>query len=138
MKKLVKISTIAASFVLLLCIASCEKDEGKKPNIAFKTTVGYTSSNVSLAAGTAVLVGINASKAEDKDVLKTYNVSKTVNGGASTSLVTTSLTGTQGDSYSADYPILVASTSGTVEVYTFTVTNRDGITNSVSLTVTTN
>lgn len=138
MKNVVKISALAATFILLLCIASCEKDEGKKPNLAFKTTAGYTSADVSAAAGATVLTGINASKAEDKDVLKTYNISKTVNGGASTTLVTIALTGTQADSYSMDYPITVAATTSTKEVYTFTVTNRDGITNSLSLTVTTN
>lgn len=119
----------------LLMLVSCEKDEGKLPAIEFKTIAGYVSTDTTVAQGDAVLVGIIAQKTEDKDVLKTFNVSASFDGGASTSLLTQSLSGSEGDLFQADMPITVRNQAGT-EQYTFTVTNRDGLTNSVSLTLT--
>ena len=127
------------TLVLLLALAftyGCKKDEGKLPNIAFKTSSGYTYSSTTLAGGTHFTIGINASKAEDKDVLKQFNVSKSVNGGASSSVFTVALTDAQQDNYSYDLPLVADTTSGQATTYTFAVTNRDGLTNSVSLTVT--
>lgn len=142
MKKLVFTATIIAVLATALVnLSSCEKDEGKLPNIAFKTgTVGgvtYTSADATVASGTVVIVGINASKAEDKDVLKTFNVSKSIDGAAAVSITTTTLTGSQQDSYSVDYPI-TAGAAGHTEKWSFTVTNRDGLTNTISLTLTVN
>ncbi|MEP6512909.1 MAG: hypothetical protein ABJA79_03515 [Parafilimonas sp.] len=130
------------SVVILLCaIASCKKsqDPMNKPSIAFKTGAGYTSSDTTVSAGDTVLVGITASKAatETQDVLKTFNVSESINGGAETTIYTHALTGTEGDSFDIDLNIVTA-TAGTTEKYTFTVVNRDGLINSVSLTLTVN
>lgn len=123
---------LALSFFTLF---SCEKDEGKLPAIAFKTTAGYVSADKTVAKGESVLVGIDASKTEDKDVLKTFNVSVSFDGGASTSLLTQALSGSEGDHFETDFPITARNQAGT-EKYTFTVTNRDGLTNSVTLTLT--
>lgn len=121
----------------LVNLSSCEKDEGKLPNIAFKTTVGYTHADATVASGTSLLVGIDASKSEGEDVLKTFNVSKSVDGGAATTVTNTALTSAQEDNYSVDYPI-VAGAAGHTEKWSFTVTNRDGLTNTVSFTLTVN
>ena len=122
---------------IIMAITSCEKDEGKLPNLAFKTTVGYTSTDVTLAGGSPIVMGIIASKSESEDVLKKFNLSKSVNGGAATTVYDKDLTGTQGDAYSYDYATTVDATTGQKSKYTFTVTNRDGITNQLSVTVTT-
>ncbi len=121
------------SFVLF----SCEKDAGKLPNIAFKTDAGYTSVSASVSKNQTLTVGINASKAESKDVLKTFNVSSSFDGAAATTIVQETLSGGQGDSYSKDVSITTRNQSG-IEIYTFTVTNRDGLSNQLSLTLTVN
>lgn len=131
----VKYLFAAAFFAAMLAVASCEKDEGKLPEIAFKTGVGYTSANATVAPNTAVLIGISAHKTEDKDVLKTLSATVSYDGGTATNLFSEALTGTQGDHYEKDLPIVTRSQAG-METYTFTVVNRDGLTNSVSLTLT--
>lgn len=125
-------SLVAAT---VLTLSACEKDEGKLPAIEFKTGAGYTSADATVAQGAAVLVGISADKTEDKDVLKTFTVSVSYDGGAATGTLTQALTGTQGDHFEMDVPVTTRNQSGT-EKYTFTVINRDGLTNSVSLTLT--
>lgn len=138
MKKSFSVAAVAVVlFAMLVNLSSCEKDEGKLPNIAFKTGSSYTSADATVTAGDPVLVGINASKAEDKDVLKTFDVSVSVNGGTATSVAgyPTSLTSAQEDSYSVDIP-LTAPDAGSNAKYSFTVTNRDGLVNTISLTVT--
>lgn len=131
---------IFSSIALIIAItflSSCEKDEGKLPNIAFKTTSGYTSADKTVSTNTTLTVGITASKSEDKDVLKTFDASKSLNGGTATSFYSETLSGTQGDSYTKDLQITTGSTAGT-EKYTFTVVNKDGLKNAVSFTLTVN
>ena len=122
---------------LLFALSSCEKDEGLLPDISFKTGGSYISTDVTLAAGTSITMGINASKTEDKDVLKQFDISKSVNGGTPTSVFNKTLSGSEGDNYNYDYTTTVDPTSGQQTTYTFTVTNRDGLLNQVSVTVTT-
>lgn len=123
-------------FSIIALFASCEKDEGKLPNIAFKTGSSLISQDTSLSAGTSIAIGINASKAEDKDVLKKFTVSKSINGAAATTVFTEDLSGADADNYSHDYTEVLAGSGGDVITYTFTVTNRDGLTKQVSLKVT--
>lgn len=81
-------------------------------------------------------IGITASKSEDKDVLKQFNISKSVDGAAPVSVFDKSLTGSEGDAYEYDFTTTLENVSGQTDEFTFTVTNRDGLTNQVSLTVT--
>jgi len=129
------IKSIMLLFVIAV-LASCEKDEGKLPNISFKTGGIYLSADATLSGASAILIGINASKSEEEDVLKKFNISKSVNGGTATTVHTQDLTGSEGDNFSFDFIETVGTTSGETDKYTFTVTNRDGLTNQVSLTVT--
>ncbi len=120
----------------LLVFSSCEKDGGNLPTISFKTGGSYTSSDATKAVGTSLTIGINAAKAEKKDVLKKIDISRSINGGASTSVFNKDLSGSDGDNYSYDYTGTVDYTAGQTCKYTFTITNRDGLTNQVALTVT--
>jgi hypothetical protein len=124
--------------LLVLTLNSCKKDEGKLPLISFKTEAGYTSSDATVSAGTDVTIGIIASKAEEADVLKHFNVSLSIDGGTSTTLEDLELTGSDGDAYNVDYTFTVPPPAGHHFKLTFTVTNRDGLTNQVSLTLTSN
>ncbi len=123
------------AFLSVSLLASCEKDEGKLPAISFKTGVGYTHADMIVAPNTVVLVGIDAAKSEDKDVLKSFDVSKTYDAGSATSFINETLSGAQGDAYSRDVTITTRNQAGT-EKYVFTVINRDGLVNSVTLVLT--
>lgn len=129
------IQTIAL-FLAVLFIASCEKDEGKLPNISFKTGGSYISTDVNKVGGSTVTFGINASKSEKKDVLKKFSVSKSINGGATTTVYSKDLSKSEEDDYSYDYSEVLDTTVGQTNKYTFTITNRDGLVNQVSATVT--
>jgi hypothetical protein len=131
MKKIFLLATIASLF----CLSSCEKDEGKLPAIAFKTGGTYVSADKIVGLNETITVGIDASKTEDKDVLKTFDASRSYDGAAASSFLNETLSGSQGDSYSKDVTITTRNQAGT-EKYTFTVVNRDGLVNSVSLTLT--
>jgi hypothetical protein len=122
---------------IITVYSSCKGDEGKLPNISFKSGSGYTSANATVTAGSPVKIGITASKAETKDVLKTFNISKSVNGGANLTVSTMNLTSAQEDNFDYDYNFN-ADSAGTTVKYIFTITNRDGLLNSVNLTVTSN
>ncbi|MBI3234775.1 MAG: hypothetical protein HYZ42_12190 [Bacteroidetes bacterium] len=135
MKKIFNISFALSILISTLTFTSCEKDEGKLPNIAFKTGGSYTSSDVTLSKGQSFTIGIDASKAEDKDVLKTFDASKALNGGSASTIYNETLSGSSADNYSKDLT-LTADTTASSSKYTFTVVNRDGLVNSVSLTVT--
>jgi hypothetical protein len=130
-----KILSISAICLALLIFLSCDNDEGKLPDISFKTGGSYVSSDVTLDGSAAFTVGINASKTEDKDVLKQFNISKSVNGAANTSVFNKSLSGAEGDNFSFDFNSTVDNNPGQKSKYTFTITNRDGLTNQVALTV---
>jgi hypothetical protein len=126
--------------ILLLLSAisffSCEKDEGLPPNMSFKTGGVYVSSDIALAHGSVLVVGIDASKSEEADVLKKFTISKSVNGGTATTVYTQDLSGSEGDTYTHDYVEVVGPNVGEVDKYTFTITNRDGLTKQLTLTVT--
>jgi hypothetical protein len=132
-----KIKISLTIFLFMIALISCEFDEGKLPNIKFKTGDNYISRDTTLDASHDLLIGITASKSESNDVLKKFNISKSINGGTSESLFSQSLSGSDGNNYSYDYSTLVDTTKGQFAKYTFTVTNRDGLTNQVELTVTT-
>lgn len=134
MKKLNIFLAIAAGAFLF---TSCEKDAGKLPNISLKTGSTYVAAATTLSKDTTVVIGINASKAEDKDVLKTFSATVSYNGGADSSIAAETLSGSNGDSYSKDITVHTRKAAGT-EKYTFTVVNKDGLKNSVNVTITVN
>ncbi len=120
----------------LFILSSCEKDEGKLPNIAFTNTSGNLTADANVTKGASFKIGIAASKAEKKDVLKKFNLSKSVNGAASSTILDKDLSGSEEDDYKYEYSGVADTIVGQKTKYTFTVTNRDGLINQVSLTVT--
>lgn len=130
-----KLLVLFAIFNVLVLLYSCEKDEGRLPSIGFKAGGSYISSDTTISGSVAITMGIIASKSEKKDVLKKFNISKSVNGGAATSVFDKSLSGSEGDDFKYDHSTTVETTVGQSTKYIFTVTNRDGLTNQVSLSV---
>ena len=135
MKHSLKLLSFATILITLISTSSCEKDKGILPDISFKTGTGYTSDNATIAKNIAFLVGINAARKEDKDVLKTFNASVSYDGGASTTVYSETLTSAQGDNCTHDLNLTTRNQAGT-EKYSFTITNRDGLINTISLTIT--
>lgn len=135
MKQTMSTIRFAIIVIAMLAINSCEKDKGILPEISFKTGAGYTSADATIAKSTAFLVGINAAKTEDKDVLKTFNASVSYDAGGSSTIYSETLTAAQGDNYSHDLNLTTRNQTGT-EKYTFTITNRDGLINTISLNIT--
>ncbi|MBI1306720.1 MAG: hypothetical protein GC181_08910 [Bacteroidetes bacterium] len=134
MKNIYKVALLIA---LTTLVYSCkEEDEGKLPEIEFKTGSGYISSDQTLAKGASFKIGIEANKEEDKDVLTKFNISRSVNGAASTTVKDQSLSGSDADHYEYDFTGTMDTISGQTNKYTFTITNRDGLVNQVSLTLT--
>ncbi len=129
---------LKAALLLFIAVnlSSCEKDEGIPPEINFKTGAGYTGTGGTFASGADLKVGIEADRTEDKDNLKVFNVSKSVDGAPATTVLNYQLQDSEGEHFSYDYTETLEGESGQVFVYTFTITNRDGITNQLKLNIT--
>ena len=110
----------------------------RNPSISFKTGGAYIAADAPVTAGDAVLIGIEAEKAEgeEEDVLQHFNISKSLNGGAVTTVFDVDLTTAEEDMYDYDFNTTASTTVGDTEKYTFTITNRDGLIGQVSLTIT--
>ncbi|MEP7196369.1 MAG: hypothetical protein ABI851_07590 [Saprospiraceae bacterium] len=135
MQNIIK-SPLFFAFLAIIIITQSSCDKGLLPEIKFKVAAGYTSADMIVAKGTTIKVGIDAKKSEDKDVLKTFNISYKYDlATSSTSFKTETLTGAQGDNYSTDVDIPIRNQEGT-EVWLFTVTNRDGLIGTIQLTLT--
>jgi hypothetical protein len=135
MKKINQSILVILTALLIFTIASCKKDPGRLPAISFKTGAGYISSDATIAKNTPFKIGINAAKTENEDVLKTFNISVSYDGGASTTVYSETLTAAQEDNYSYDMNGTTRGQAGT-EKYTFTITNRDGLINTIAVTMT--
>lgn len=139
MRNILVSTTAIVAIAFLLVFSSCKKeeDEGILPTISFRHGANYISADQTVSTDTTLTIGINAAKSEDKDVLKTFNAEVFYDGHttADSTLMNVSLSGTQADNYTVDVPVHTRSVAGT-EKYVFTVVNRDGLTNSVSLTLT--
>lgn len=132
-----KIFFFIALCISTLLISSCEKDAGKLPLISFKTASGYTAADASISKGASVKMGVDCEKAEGFDVLKKFNISKSINGAASVSVYDQDLSGSNRDKFSYDYSITMDTIVGQKTTYTYTITNRDGLVNQVICTLTT-
>lgn len=141
MKKQFQVLTFVLISGLAITFTSCnKKDEMEPPTISFKTGAGYTSANANVTAGNSILIGIEAAKAdseeESEDVLTHFNITKSVNGGTGTSVYDIDVPAANEDDYDYDFNTTAGATVGDTEKYTFTITNRDGLTGQISLTIT--
>ena len=124
---------IIATGVILF--SSCKKDEMIPPTIDFATGTDYTFGDAHVALNTGFKIGVDAKRIEDKDDLKTFMVTVSYDGGAETTIDNVTLTSAQAGEFTKDYDLTTRNVAGT-EKYTFTVTNRDGLIMSKSITIT--
>lgn len=122
---------------VILSQSSCkkDKDEGKLPNISFKTGAGYTSADATVDTGATVKIGITTSKAEEEDLLTKFTITRTIDT-VTTDLYSKNLSVTTGDadSYTYDFEAKAGKVAQK-EKYTFTVINRDGLVNKIAITL---
>ena len=105
------------------------------PTIDFTTSAGYTAADAHIALNTAFKIGVDAKRTESKEDLKTFTVTRSYDGGAATTIDNVTLTSAQAAEFTKDYPLTTRTVAGT-EKYTFTVTNRDGLITTKSITIT--
>lgn len=120
---------------LAFAFSSCEKDKMIPPTIDFLTGAGYTSADAHIALNTSFKIGVDAKRTEDKDDLKTFVVTRSYDGGAESTIDNVTLTSAQAAEFTKDYDLTTRNMAGT-EKYTFTVTNRDGLITTKSITIT--
>ncbi len=118
------VATVGAIFT------SCKKDEPVGPTISYDTNIGVTA-NTTVDPGDTVDVGVIMT-AGDAD-LSELKVTVSYDGALAQEYATESQSGTSGK---YDTKIATRSTEGT-ETYTFTVTDKDGLTGELKLTITT-
>lgn len=134
-KKLLRF--ISSAFVVLIMFSACkkEKDAMIPPKLEFKTGAGYISADATVPKDTTITVGIHAEQTELGDFLKTFTVSYSYDGGADVAEPTEILDDSEHDTFEEDVHITTRNEAGT-EKYTFTITNRDGLIVSKSITLT--
>jgi len=121
----------------IIFLNSCKKDEDAMipPILEFKTGAGYISADATVPPDTTVTIGIHAEQTEIGDYLKTFTVSHSYDGGDDVSEPTELLDDSEHEIFEEDIHITTRDVTGT-EKYTFTITNRDGLIVSKSITLT--
>jgi len=125
--------TLIATVAFLF--SSCEKDKMIPPTIDFTTGTGYISADAHLAVNTAVKIGVTAKRTEPNDDLKTFIVTRAYDGGAESTIDNVTIPSAQAGEFTKDYDLTTRNQNG-MEKYTFTVTNRDGLITTKSITIT--
>lgn len=128
-------STLAVMAILTLLIGSAckkEKDKMLPPGLEWKTGAGYTYGDVTLTTNDTILVGITATKSEEKDPLTRFVATQKYDNGTAVTIINESFSL---DTYSKDMTVITRGVSGTEE-YTYTIINRDGITSTKKLNIT--
>jgi hypothetical protein len=131
--------TAFAAVLLLTFFNACKKETDKMipPIIEFKTGAGYTSdSAATVPISTPIKVGIHAEKTEGNDYLNRFTVSHSFDGVLP--VVTDStrlLNDSEHDVFDEDINFTTRAEVG-VEVYNFTIINKDGLVVTKTLTLT--
>jgi hypothetical protein len=130
----IHLTFLSVCFAVLIVLSSC--DPHVPPAIEFKTGADYTSSDVTVAKGASIKVGVVGTKKEDD--MKTFNISYAYDGATTTTTKETfTLTGSEAKNYDKDYTFTVRSQAG-VEDWFFVITDRDGNIAKLKLTITVN
>ncbi len=110
---------------LLLCglLSSSCKEESKSPTLSFKVDPAYTYSDIHVAPGTTITVGVICDQGTDP--LKLVYSEVAYDGANVDSLYTRHVVPENTDHYEVDFTITTRNTIGT-ERWTFNVNDKDG------------
>src|ERR1044072_561321 len=128
-----KIRSVIVCICILFTLASCEKDEGKLPDLSFKTGPGYISANDTIAGDSTFTVGINAAKTEDEDYLKQFTISQSINDSPTYIVRQVTLSGGDRDKFATDFVTSLSPIHRQKNRFSFTISNRDGLVNQLEL-----
>lgn len=107
----------------LLITSSCKKDDAKSPSLNFKVDASHTSTDISVAPGTTITVGVICDQGSDPMKIV---YSEVAYDGANVDSLYTRLEVPQGTThYEVDFTITTRSQTGT-ERWTFNVNDKDG------------
>ena len=134
MKITLKTSILFLVVALGIISFSCKKDEMRPPTIDFTTGSGYTSADSHIALDTDFKIGVTAKRTEDRDDLKTFVVTVSYDGGAETTIDNVTIPAAQAGEFTKDYDLTTRNIAGS-EKYSFTVTNRDGLITTKTITI---
>lgn len=105
------------------------------PTLDFISGAGYTTTDAHVALNTAFKIGVDAKRTEKDDDLKTFIVTRSYDGGTEVTIDNVVIVAAQAAEFTKDYNLTTRNQAGT-EKYTFTVTNRDGLITTKSITIT--
>jgi hypothetical protein len=123
---------VAAAMGITACKKESQEDGMIKPQLDFKTGSGYVSADATLPMNDTIVIGVNCARTEENDNLTRFIATKTYDGGTSTTFVDETMNAV---TYTKDMTIITRNVSG-VEAYSFTITNRDGLTTTKTITIT--
>ncbi len=129
-KNIVSLLVFLSAAVALFTVSSCDTGGDHHPTICFRLTtdsISYESSYLSLPRDTTFNVYVQASKTGPDGTLKSFKVTKSINGGADSTLIDATLS----TIYFAHYYTYKAGDSGDVEKYNFTIGNDEGLFKSI-------
>jgi hypothetical protein len=135
LKQLLRLAFLSVVVSIFLNACKKEDDEMIPPKLEFKTGAGYISSDATVPPDTTVTIGIHAEQTESEDYLNTFTFSHSFDGGDDVSEPTETLDESEHEIFEEDIQITTRDMPGT-EKYTFTITNRDGLIVSKSITLT--
>jgi len=138
-KEFLKVVLPFFAAVIFVSFNACEKETDKMipPILEFKTGAGYFSDTVAtVGISTPIKVGVHAEKTEGEDFLNTFTVSHAFDGNTIAQDSSRVLDESEHDDFDEDVNFTTRANPGT-EVYYFTITNRDGliVTKTITLTV---
>jgi hypothetical protein len=134
MTLMIKNSFFSLIAIVAFLFSSCEKDNMIPPTIDFTTGTGYVSADAHLAVNTTFKIGVTAKRTEPNDDLKTFIVTRSYDGGAESTIDNVTIPSAQAGEFTKDYDLTTRNQNG-MEKYTFTVTNRDGLITTKSITI---
>ena len=123
---------LGAMSLIIFNACSKESDQMMPPILEFKTGPAYVSENGTFPKDTTIIVGIHAEKTEAEDYLKTFTISASIDGGPALPVLDSTLTEADHDVFEVDIPLPL--TESGVFAFFFTITNRDGLIATKSLT----
>ncbi|MEO6902341.1 MAG: hypothetical protein ABI315_04210 [Bacteroidia bacterium] len=120
------------SFIVISSSCKKNKDQQIPPKLSFKTGTSYISGDATVKMNDTLLVGVIASKTEDKDLLTRFVGTQQYDANSATTIINESF---NEDTYSKDFNIITRKVAG-MEKYTYTIINRDGLTQTISFVLT--
>jgi hypothetical protein len=130
MRKVVLIVLVLVAVTGVAMLTGCEDGTQHYPTIAFRIRSDSTTQSDnfrSLPRDTTFMLVVYASKTGPDGLLKTFKITRSVNGGADTTLIDAELN-TQ---YFSQFYSYNTGDSGNIERYTFTVGTYEGLTETI-------